>query len=335
MESSVNSLETHVSSSEDQDDVDVIVPVHNGARHISECLASVLSQTLRPRRVVVVDDGSIDETATVVGSLQKDHPSLILHRMKRNAGVSAARNAGIMLSDAPFVAFVDADDIWVPDKLALQHQVFKSSQRPIGLVHSSFFLIDETGNLLPHERGLPPLLRGNVFWRLLRERNILSGSASSVLVRRDILDRAGIFDDQLSYGEDWDLWLRLAAISEVDHTPEALVGIRVRASGAQQKRHGSIDSFLQTMKVYSRWESEIGKEGAILKELRNQGFRAALINARSLCDVAAFYRTLKASKENLVRNLYASRFDFWSGVLVTAVEKACVRLARLIVGGTR
>jgi len=313
-------------------DVDVVIPVYNGALHIRDCVASVLSQTLKPRRVIIVDDGSTDGTVELVNSLLSCHPTLKLHSMDRNRGVSAARNAGIGLSDAPFIAFIDADDIWLPDKLALQRQVFEQSRRPVGFVHSSFFLIDEDGNAISHECGLPPLLCGDVFYKLLRERNILSGSASSVLIKRDVLDKAGVFDDQLYYGEDWDLWLRLAAISEADHTPEALVGIRVRRRALPYGKRNSIDRFLQVVKVYSHWERQIGDEGTIVKELREDGFRAALTDAHGFRDLACFYRTIETSKSSLARSLYEDKFHFWSGLLLAAMKGAGARLSRSIVG---
>jgi glycosyltransferase involved in cell wall biosynthesis len=324
-----SSQESSVTTPPGPDDIDVVIPVYNGVSHIRDCIASVLSQTRKPRLIIVVDDGSTDETAAVVGSLQRDHSSLFFHRMGRNVGVSAARNVGISLSDAPFIAFIDADDVWLPNKLDLQLQIFKGGEQSIGLVHSSFFLIDESDNILPHKDGLPPLLRGNVFSRLLREGNILSGSASSVLIKRDVLDKSGVFDEQLYYGEDWDLWLRLAAIWEVGHTPEAVVGIRVRQDGLPHHGSNSAERFLQSIRVYSRWEDSIRGDRAFICRIRRDGFRALLMGARSLLDVNVFYSTLRASDQAFIRSLYASRSDFWSGLLTTAAALACKLIARL------
>jgi glycosyltransferase involved in cell wall biosynthesis len=308
------------------DEIDVIVPVYNGALYICDCVSSVLSQTLKPRRIIVVDDGSTDGTVDVVSSLHKSDPSVLLHRMGGNFGVSAARNAGISLSDAPFIAFVDADDIWMPDKLALQMQVFKTARQPVGFVHSSYFLIDEGGTPLAHERGSPPLLSGNILSRLLREGNVLSGSASSVLIKRDVLDAAGLFDEQLYYAEDLDLWLRLAAISAVGHTPEAVVGIRVHGGAAPYKGRDAIALFLQTITAYSRWEVRIRAESGLLQKLRKDGFSALL---RRPQDAVSFYQTLKSSRQDLARNLYGGKFDFWSGLLLTATQRACKKLLKL------
>ena len=302
-------------------DIDVVIPVCNGARFIRECIESVFAQTLRPRRIIIVDDGSIDGTADIVDELWGSNPSLLLHRMERNLGVSAARNAGIRLSEAPFIAFIDADDIWRREKLARQAEVFEKCQRPVGFVHSSFFLIDETGNPIPHKDGPPPLLCGNIFLRLLREGNILSGSASSILIKRGVLDRAGFFDEQLYYGEDWDLWLRLAAISEAGHTSDAVVGIRIHPKSAQVVRGNGTDRFLQLMMVYCRWEQCVREDRSSIMRLRRAGFIAFLTSARSFREVVSFYPALKTSKQSLVHDLYGSQLDFWSGLLVTAIAK--------------
>lgn len=316
------------------EDIDVVIPVHNGARHIRECVSSVLSQTHQPRRIIIVDDGSTDGTVDLVKAEFGGRPAITLHGMRRNCGVSAARNTGLAISDAPFVAFLDADDVWTPDKLALQLEIFKKSDRPLGFVHCSFFLIDEVGKRRPElSHDSPSLLRGNVFPRLLRERNILSGSASAVLIRRDVLNRAGRFNEQLYYGEDWDLWLRLAAISEVDHAPEALVGIRVRAT--PQAHRGSVDRFLQVMKIYSQWEEKVRGEDAIVKELRRDGFRAALLNLHSLRELMSFYRTLKASKQSLTSDLYRSQPDFWSGIAMAGLGGVYAKASRLIARDSR
>ncbi len=312
------------------DEVDVVIPVHNGARYLRKCVGSVLSQTLKPRRVIVVDDGSTDETADVIRSLKESNSAVMLHSMGGNFGVAAARNAGIKRSDAPFIAFIDADDIWMPNKLLLQMEVFKTARRPLGFVHSSYFLIDDAGHALALQgESAPPLLSGNVFSRLLREGNILSGSASSVLIRREVLDAAGLFDDQLYYGEDLDLWLRLAAISEVGHTEEAVVGIRIHAQSAQTSRVNKIDRFLQMIRVYARWDASVRSETAILRKLRRDGFSVVISGARSPAQAISLYRRLKASSHDLARNLYGSELDFWSGLALMAIERACVKVGRL------
>lgn len=322
--------------SPDNDGIDVVIPVYNGASYILDCVSSVLSQTLKPRSVIIIDDGSTDETVELVNSLLKSHPIVMLHRVGRNIGVSAARNAGIRLSKAPFVAFIDADDIWAPNKLALQLQVFKSASRPVGFVHSSYFFIGEAGDRLSDQNDMiPDLLRGDVFSRLLREGNILSGSASSILIKRDVLDRAGFFAEDLHFGEDWDLWLRLAAISEADHTSEAVVGIRIHPRSATQKVNSSIDRFFQCMTVYSRWSEIIKGDEEFVQRLRKEGFRAMLSGARSYSELDAFYRQLKTSKQELAHNLFQDRRDFFSGLLMAAAATVFTESRNLVLGNIR
>jgi glycosyltransferase involved in cell wall biosynthesis len=320
-------IELAFSKKPSSDAIDVVIPVYNGAQYIRECVASVLSQTLKPYRVIVVDDGSTDNTVETVNALIESDPTVTLHRLGRNCGVSAARNVGVGLSDAPFVAFVDADDIWTPNKLALQLGVFKSGNRQIGFVHSAVFFIDEAGDRRPPGRGFSPhLLRGNVFSKLLREGNVLTGSASSVMIKRAVLDKAGGFDDQLYFGEDWDVWLRLAAISEADYTPEAVVGIRVHPSSAQHKANNGVDRYFQLMRVYSRWDGVINEDKKFGWRLNMDGLRAMLSSARSLSDVESFYQRLKTSELGFVRNLYRNKFDFFLGLVGAAIIVVCQKI---------
>lgn len=311
------------------DHVDVVIPVYNGSAYIGESISSVLSQTLSPRRVIVVDDGSTDETAAVVSALAASQPTIVLHRLAQNSGESAARNAGIRLSDSRFIAFLDADDVWAPEKLALQMAIFKSKGSSVGFVNSSYYLMNERGELLVDAEVIAPSLRGKVLADLLRRGNILSGSASSVLVRREVLDRAGLFDERLYYGGDWDMWLRLAAISEVDYVPEALVGIRVHRQSAQSQsiRRDVLGLFNQTLLIYDRWHDLLINDVAFLSRLRKEGCYALLVHARSLGQVEAFYRSLKTSNQKLAQALFSSRLQLWTGLLWQAA-KGCLRYFR-------
>jgi glycosyltransferase involved in cell wall biosynthesis len=253
--------------------------------------------------------------------------------MTHNSGVSAARNAGIRLSGSPFVAFIDADDVWLPNKLELQMQIFRKDEERIGLVHSSIFPMDELGGSLSESLDSLSLLSGNVFSKLLREGNIVTGSASSVLIRRDVLDAAGTFDESLSYGEDWDMWLRVAAISKFDHTPEAVVGIRLHPDSAQKRNIGdSVDRFLQTMRVYCRWETSIEKDRALVSQIRRYGFVALLASMGSLRQAEVLRRTLKASNHSFARNLFAGPLDFWAGLFVEAIKKVFRKTMRTALG---
>jgi hypothetical protein len=181
--------------------VSVVVPVHNGARYLAEALDSVLAQTHRQLEILVVDDGSTDDTPAVVARYGE---RLRLLRHADNRGPSAARNIGLRAARGPFVAFLDSDDRWLPEKLARQAAVLDA--RPdVGLVYTGWWHVDAERRRF----GEPVIVRdeGDLFRKLVLG-NLVHPVA--VMVRRSLLEQAGGFDDSIRYNEDWDLFLRLS-----------------------------------------------------------------------------------------------------------------------------
>src|SRR5262249_31682291 len=153
-----------------------------------------------------------------------------------------------------FVAFLDSDDFWAASKLERQLDLFAAQGLRVGFVYSGYSLVDECGR--PSARTvIAPTLRGDVLTALLLGGNLILGSRSAALARRSLLERAGGFDESLSFAEDWDLWLRLAELSQVDFVPEPLVAIRLHAESMQHRktRHGLKLQLLQRLRVLDRW----------------------------------------------------------------------------------
>lgn len=292
--------------------IDVIIPVFNGEAYIEAAIQSVCRQTLPPERIIVVDDGSTDGTGALTARLA-EADSRVLCLSRTNTGVSAARNAGIAASSAPFIAFLDADDIWLPEKLERQMECFEWGGPETGFVHSSYFFIDAQGERLSDRNVVPPKQRGDIFMPLLLDGYVLSGSASSVLVRRDVLDKAGHFDERLFHGEDWDLWIRLARISKVNFTPEAVVGIRVHDQSAQRRAvpGRAIRFFRQQLLVYAKWERLIGSDRRFVASLRKRAVDAVLPVLRMPSEVFMFYRGLADDESELSRAMFRNSLDFW------------------------
>lgn len=291
--------------------VDVVIPVFNGERYVQEAIQSVQQQSFPAARIIIADDGSTDRTVEIVTSLQQADCRIILLKLP-HAGVSAARNAGIAASSSCYIAFLDADDIWVPEKLALQLAVFEAEGEEVGFVHSSYFLINEAGETVPGLQVFPPRLRGNIFKPLLLEGYVLSGSASSVVVRRGILDKAGYFDERLFHGEDWDLWTRLAHISQVAFTPEAVVGIRVHDQSAQRRNipGRSLKFFRQQLLVYAKWGGLLLDAPKLKVSLRKRALDAILPLWRSPLELVNFYRILAQSQDVLENTLFRNFPDY-------------------------
>lgn len=184
-------------------EISVIIPAYNQVQYVAEVLQSVLDQTFGNFELVVVDDGSTDGTTDVLARCE-DPRLQVVHQA--NAGLSAARNTGIQHTSAPFVTFLDSDDLFERNKLAVLMDYLAACPH-VGLVCGGTIPIDADGAVLGRTSGvpdpsaleLPGLLMGNPV------------SVSAVLLRRTWLDCVGWFDEALRACEDWDLWLRVAA----------------------------------------------------------------------------------------------------------------------------
>jgi glycosyltransferase involved in cell wall biosynthesis len=183
--------------------ISVIVPAWNAEATIRDTITSVLHQTMGDFELLVIDDGSTDRTLAVLDGISDQR----LHRVSfANAGLAAARNRGIEHSRGEFLSFIDADDLWTPDKLEAQLAALRS--RPdAGLAYSWTAFIDDTGRYLFAKE--PQHFEGDVYADLLRDCFIASGS--NVLMRRRCVESVGSFDARFPGVEDWDYWLRMAA----------------------------------------------------------------------------------------------------------------------------
>lgn len=217
--------------------VDIVIPFHEGDAFAEETLRCLVAQTHQSWKAWIVDDGSSERS---LGRLREIAANLADPRINLVAqsqqGASVARNHGVMLGRAAWVAFLDIDDIWAPDKLERQ-LALAAARAVVVAVYCDYFILAE-GSLSPG--AVPPELQGLIAPALVRQGNRVSGSASAVLVRRSALEKAGPFDVSLRLGEDWDLWIRLGALGEFAFVPAPLVQIRQRAGSVQNvHRHGS------------------------------------------------------------------------------------------------
>lgn len=212
--------------------VSVIVPAYNAEAFIGQTLSSVLSQTYRNIEVLVVDDGSQDRTAEIVESIaQRDERVILLQQL--NAGVAAARNLAIEKSSGEYIAPIDADDIWYPQKLEKQVQCFLEAGSSVGLVYAWSVFIDEEGLIIgrynAHDFFTIHKLEGEVYTAMIY-RNLI-GNASVPLIRRACFEQVGGYNCQLKEQdaqgcEDWDIYLRIAEFYQFRVVPEFLVGYR-------------------------------------------------------------------------------------------------------------
>jgi glycosyltransferase involved in cell wall biosynthesis len=208
--------------------VTVIVPTYNSGSLVCQAVESAMAQTVSPEAVIVIDDGSTDDTAERLARFG----SRVRCIRQPNRGVSAARNRGLRETRSEFVAFLDADDVWHPRKLELQLEALHA--RPeFGLVGTRTYSWPGRTSEVPRQPILDRLVP--VPWELLAVRNVLV--TSSVMIRRTILDRVGEFDTRLQGPEDHDLWLRVAEASRAGSLDVPLTGYRdVPGSLSKQPR---------------------------------------------------------------------------------------------------
>lgn len=197
--------------------VSIVIPTLNRAHLIGRAIKSVLAQTYQDIEIIVVDDGSIDETERVIQECGNERIKYIKH--KKTKGPGAARNAGIEASSGYYIAFLDSDDEWMPTKIEAQIRLFKNRNKKIGLVYTGVEIIDQNKKIVI-EKVLCKY-KGFVFDKILST-NFIVGS-STIMIKRRVLDKAGQFDEYLPSCEDWDLWIRVARYYEFDFVPDLLV----------------------------------------------------------------------------------------------------------------
>lgn len=193
--------------------ISVVIPTYNRAEFLREAVDSVRSQSYADFEIIIVDDGSADSTTNIVSSM-KD--SRIVYLKQKHGGVSAARNLGISRSRAPFISFLDSDDLWLPRKLETQMDFFRT--------HPEASICQTEELWMRRGRRVNPAKkhRKHSGWIFKECLPLCIVSPSAVMMRREIFDDVGGFDEDLPACEDYDLWLRTSLRYPIYTLPEAL-----------------------------------------------------------------------------------------------------------------
>ncbi len=203
--------------------VSVIMPAFNDGAFIAEAISSVLSQTFRDLELVIVDDGSNDNTRSVIEKFMMSD-GRVRYFFQKNGGQGKARNLGINNSQGEFIAFIDSDDVWVSSKIEKQLSLLGKDD-DFGLVYCDAEYIGENSNFLFLSSTVNKPFRGRVVKKLLVNNFITN---SSVVIRRDVLNKSGLFNESSFFRsiEDYDLWLRISVRYTFDFVDENLVRYR-------------------------------------------------------------------------------------------------------------
>jgi glycosyltransferase involved in cell wall biosynthesis len=214
--------------------VSVVIPTFNRARKVRRAISSVLSQTHNHYEIIVVDDGSSDGTGS---SLAPFGDRIEYRAHSANAGVSAARNSGIKAARYPLVTFLDSDDYWLPEKLAVQVRFHEENPDAVASQTDEIW-IRRGRRVNPGRRHRKP--SGDIFVPSLK---LCLVSASAVMIRRPLCDEVGLFDESLPACEDYDLWLRIACRHPIHLIERPLV---VKEGGGRDQlsaTHKGMDRF--------------------------------------------------------------------------------------------
>ncbi|HUU81636.1 MAG TPA: glycosyltransferase family A protein [Acidobacteriota bacterium] len=214
--------------------VSVIIPTFNRAGKVARAISSVLYQTFTDYEIIVVNDASSDGTERVLSQFGK-HITCLHH--SSNLGVSATRNTGIRSAGSPFIAFLDSDDYWLPQKLAAQIGFFSSHPKAVACQTEEIWI--RNGRLVnPKKKHMK--ISGDIFEASLK---LCLVSPSAVMLKRALLEEVGLFDEDLPACEDYDLWLRIACRYPVQLIRQQLV---VKEGGEVDQlsiRHKGMDRF--------------------------------------------------------------------------------------------
>jgi glycosyltransferase involved in cell wall biosynthesis len=268
--------------------VSVIIPTYNRRNRIQKAIRSVLAQTCSDSEIIVVDDGSTDDTAVDVARLAENDQRIRLLQHGRNKGAPAARNTGIGASRGEFVSFLDSDDEWLPDKLAKQTELFRDGPPALGVVHCGCTKVFADGR--PPE-DLSFDLRGDVYASLLARYGV---QTSTLLVRRDCFDVAGGFREGLRGCQEWDLCIRLARHYLFDYAPEPLVAYHIHGGPTiSGDRSRNLRAYLRVVRLHEkeivdrcgqdalRWHHEWPRQEFLAIGYRNRDLRQLRAAARA------------------------------------------------------
>ena len=199
-------------------EVSVIIPMYNASRFIVEALQSVFDQTFKDWEIIVVDDGSTDDSRQII----EKYRERLKYFWQENGGPSKARNYGIRESSGEYIAFLDADDVWFPSKLGKQINAFRRNAA-LGMVLTDNSLFDEHGIYRTSVGKRNYLMRGNIIKNIFIRTGVVT---STVMVRKDVFNTIGLFEEELRIAEDDNMWIRIAAHYDIELIDEPLLKFR-------------------------------------------------------------------------------------------------------------
>lgn len=293
--------------------VSIIIPTYNYGHFVADAVQSALNQTYSPCEVIVVDDGSTDNTSDVLRQFE----GRVQVIRKVNAGLSAARNTGLQVARGDYIAILDSDDVWFPEKIERQMTIF-AVHSDLGIVSCGAWQVDNNLKTIQpleyKDYADPAELR-----RRLSHKNIVSGG-SSALIKKECFDKVGGFDETLRSAEDWDMWLRISQYYGIRIVEEPLVKIRAGSENMSSVKNAArmLENELWVIEKQADQNSWFRKN----RELRNSA-----LSYRHFCAAWAYWRGLETQQAwiHIWKSFLCSPLSFFN-------RQQGGLLARMIVG---
>ena len=245
--------------------VSVIIPTYNTARYVQESIDSVLEQDYPSIQLIVIDDGSTDETVDII----RRYDERVILLTQQNQGAAVARNTGLAAAEGEYIAFLDSDDVWLPGKLSAQ-VAYLDTHPDIGMVYSCWqtWQPDDTGQFPPAETFVPKhqnqtpigIIAEGSGWLYNR---LLFGSllhTITVMARRSLIHEVGDFDVTLKRGQDYDYWIRASRVTEIHQLDRVFALYRLHGEGCIKKWPSENYERLVVEKALNLWGLE-GPDG--------------------------------------------------------------------------
>jgi glycosyltransferase involved in cell wall biosynthesis len=278
--------------------VSVIVPVYNGEKYIREAIDSILNQSYKDFEVIVIDDGSKDNTLSII----KEYAGKIRWKSQKNKGQASAINEGIKMAKGEYVAYLDADDVCMPQRLEIQVK-YLDEHPDVGLVYSSFCQVNSIGKIQRIIKAVP------YDHFVLLQKDYIARSA--VMHRKKCLDKVGLFDEGITGDDDWDMWIRISEKFGIGHVERPLVKYRV---------HGEQISLVRSKKLaYRRYTTMRIVEKACARRKNSFWLKIKLLRAK-------VERKIGETFPILDKNFFAR---IWRGadIVLDWVERTLIRIS--------
>ena len=270
--------------------VSIITPAFNARATIGYTIESVLSQTFSDFEMIIVDDGSTDNTAQLINNIKDER---IVYIFQSNKDRAEARNHGIGIARGDYIAFLDSDDLWMQDKLEKQVPLLDENPE-IGLVYSDlYYFAHQTGEDLLQYSKKVKLHKGTVPVRLIIERNFIQ--SPTPIIRREVFEEVGLFDTCLIPVEDWDMWIRIVAKFPIDFIDEPLARYRVHENAIlwsqyPEKQYSAVNKMLDKVEHHFDAQNTAIKSGINRgRALANYVYGLTLLNTCNYNEARSYF----------------------------------------------